>query len=101
MNKGKLLGLTCFVLFAANSAMAGEWSDKFKVLDSDGNGTVSRTEYEDNVSKLKLDPAPQFSAIDTNNNNSIDEQEWSAAEKVTTGYNTPCTHSTESWCPKK
>ncbi|MFT3731337.1 MAG: EF-hand domain-containing protein [Hyphomicrobium sp.] len=99
--QNKWLACACFLLLSGSAAVADGWTDKFKTLDSDGNGTVSRTEYDANVSKLKLDPAPQFSAVDTDNNNSIDSDEWSAAEKLTTGYNTPCTHSTESWCPKK
>jgi hypothetical protein len=43
----------------------------------------SRGEYEANLQKLKLDPAPEFGAVDTSGNNSIDEDEWAAAEELT------------------
>lgn len=97
----KWVACACFLLLSGTAALAGDWSSNFKVLDSDGNGTISRTEFDDNMSKLKLDPAPQFTAVDTDGNNSIDNDEWAAAKKTTEAYNTPCRSSTESWCPKK
>ena len=97
----KWAAFASFLLLSGTTAAAGIWDENFKALDSDGNGTVSRTEYDANLSKLKLDPAPQFTAVDTDNNNSIDNDEWTTAKKMTEAYNTPCRSSTESWCPKK
>lgn len=88
------------LLVSGSVAAADNWASKFKILDADGSGSVSRTEFEENVSKLKLDPAPTFTAVDVDNNNSLDPDEWAAAEKMTNAYNTPCRSSTSSWCPK-
>ncbi|MFA5955967.1 hypothetical protein [Hyphomicrobium sp.] len=97
----KLLPLAAaFVVASTVYAAADDWSGKFKTLDTDGSGTISRAEYDD-VAKVKLVPAPEFSAIDTDNNNSIDTKEWAASEKLQKGYSTSCKSSTESWCPKK
>lgn len=97
----KWVAFVSFLLLSGTAAVAGGWADNFKVLDTDGNGTISRTEYEANVAKLKLDPAPTFTAIDVDVNNSIDEQEWATAEKMAKAFPEACKSSTESWCPKK
>lgn len=91
------------VLLLSGAAVAadGDWASKFKILDSDGSGTVSPTEYDANLPKLKLDPAPTFAAVDKDGNNSIDASEWAAAEKLVKAYSTPCQRSDSSWCPKE
>lgn len=93
-----------FLIVAAvmipTAAMA-DWASNFKTLDTDGNGRISRTEYEANVSKLNLDPAPTFTAIDTDVNNGIDDEEWAVAEKMAKAFPVSCKSSTESWCPKQ
>jgi hypothetical protein len=89
------------LLLSGTAALAGGWADNFKILDTDGNGSISRTEYEANVGKLKLDPAPTFTAMDTDVNNSIDPDEWTAAEKMAKAFPTGCKSSTSSWCEKQ
>ncbi len=95
----KVLILAAAALLPASVAMA-DWAGNFKTLDTDGNGRISRTEYEANVAKLKLDPAPTFTAMDADVNNGIDEDEWAVAEKMAKAFPVSCKSATESWCPK-
>lgn len=97
----KWVAFASFLLLSGTAALADDWAAKFKMLDIDGSGTVSRTEYEANIGKLKLDPAPTFTAVDTDDNNSIDPQEWATAEKMVKTFPTPCRESSSSWCPKQ
>jgi hypothetical protein len=90
-----------FVIAGSAYAAADEWTEKFKIIDTDGSGTISRVEWEDNVSKLKLDPAPTFTAMDEDVNNSVDKDEWAKAQKMAKAFPEGCKSSTESWCPKK
>jgi Ca2+-binding EF-hand superfamily protein len=87
------------VMLVPSVAMA-DWASSFQTLDTDGNGRISRTEYEANVAKLKLDPAPTFTAMDADVNNAIDDDEWAAAEKMAKAFPVSCKSSSESWCPK-
>lgn len=89
------------LLLSATSANAGGWADHFKTLDTDGSGRISRTEWEANQSKLKLDPTPTFTAMDGDVNNGVDEDEWAAAEKMATAFPVSCKSSSSSWCEKK
>jgi len=91
------------VLLLSGAAFAADvdWVNQFKTVDTDGSGTISRTEYETNIGKLKIDPVPTFSAIDTDGNNSIDKDEWAAAEKQVKAFPQACKSSKESWCPKQ
>jgi len=65
------------VLLLSGMAFAGEWTDRMKTVDTDSSGTVSRSEWNANAGKLKLGTAqPEFSAMDQDNNNSVDTAEW-------------------------
>ncbi len=87
------------LLLSGAPAGAANWSDGFKVCDADGSGTVSRAEW--NACEAKLDPQmnPTFTTMDTDNNNSIDEDEWAMAEKFKMAIGNNCQSSTSSWCP--
>jgi hypothetical protein len=89
------------LLFPATAAFASSWTDNFNTLNTDGNGTISRPEYEANIAKLKLGSAqPSFAVLDTDNSNSIDKDEWARAERIHSAYSkTNCTASGSSWCP--
>lgn len=100
MTKG-WVAFVSVMLLSASAAVADGWSDSFKVLDTDGNGRISRTEWEANVGKLKLDPAPTFTAMDADVNNAIDSDEWVTAEKMAKAFPVACKASAESWCPKQ
>ncbi len=89
------------LLLSGTAAVAGGWADKFGNVDTDGSGTIARTEWDANSPKLKIDPLPTFSAMDEDNNNSIDEAEWATAEKMVKAFPVSCKSATESWCPKK
>lgn len=94
----KWVAFVSVLLLSGTAAVAGDWN--LKTVDTDGNGTVSRPEYEKNASKLGIDPVPAFTAMDANSNNSIDAKEWAAAEKMVKAFPVSCKSSTESWCPK-
>ncbi|CAA2137852.1 hypothetical protein [Hyphomicrobium sp. ghe19] len=97
----KWVAFVSLFLLSGTAALANEWSDKFKMIDTDGNGSISRTEWEANVAKLKLDPAPTFTAMDADVNNSVDTDEWVAAEKMAKAFPVACKSATSSWCPKQ
>lgn len=88
------------LLLSGTAAVAGGWTEGFKTVDTDGSGTVALTEYNANIGKLKIDPVPQFAAMDADNNSSVDEEEWVAAEKMVNAFPESCKSSSESWCPK-
>jgi EF hand domain-containing protein len=73
----KWVAFASVLLLSGTVAVAGEWTDKMKVVDTDGSGTVSRSEWNANAGKLQLGTAqPEFSAMDQDNNNSVDTAEW-------------------------
>jgi hypothetical protein len=100
MTKTTILATAAVLLFSG-AALADDWASKFKTVDTDGNGSISRVEWEANVSKLKLDPAPTFTAMDADVNNGVDDSEWATAEKMAKAFPEACKSSTESWCPKQ
>ena len=87
------------MLLLATPAVAAGWSDGFKACDSDGSGTVSRSEW--NACEAKLDPQmnPTFTTMDADHNNSVDDAEWAQAEKFKTAIGNNCKESSSSWCP--
>jgi hypothetical protein len=89
------------LLLSGTAAAAAGWSDHFKALDTDGNGSISRTEWEANQQKLKLDPTPTFTAMDTDVNNGVDTAEWASAEKMAKAFPVSCKSATSSWCEKQ
>ena len=96
----KWVAFVSVLLLSGTAAVASDWTDKMKVVDTDGNGKLSRPEWEANAGKLKLGTAqPEFSAMDTDNNNSVDAAEWSQAEKTTSAYAKSCKSADSSWCP--
>jgi hypothetical protein len=99
----KRLAAVAATFFVASSvyASADEWGEKFKMIDTDGNGSISRTEWEANWTKLKIDPAPTFTAMDADSNNSVDTDEWVTAQKMVKAFPEGCKSSSESWCPKQ
>lgn len=96
----KWVAFASVLLLSGTAAIAGGWADHFKTLDADGNGKISRTEWEANQAQLKLDPSPTFTAMDADVNNGLDEDEWAAAEKMAKAFPVSCKSSKESWCPK-
>lgn len=99
MSKSRMLLLIALVMPTA--ALAAGWGDHFKALDTDGSGRISRTEWEANQTKLKLDPTPTFTAMDADVNNGVDEEEWAAAEKMAKAFPVSCKSANSSWCEKQ
>ncbi|MBX9864079.1 MAG: hypothetical protein K2Y42_15170 [Hyphomicrobium sp.] len=95
----KVLIAAVAALIPASAALA-DWAGSFAEIDTDGNGRISRKEWDANQSKLKLDPAPTFTAMDVDVNNGVDEEEWAKAEKMAKAFPVSCKASGESWCPK-
>ena len=88
------------LLLSGTVAVAGEWADKMKIVDTDGSGTVSRSEWNENAGKMKLGTAqPEFTAMDRNGNNSVDTAEWDQTEKTASAYSKSCKAAEGSWCP--
>ena len=88
------------VLLLSGMAFAGEWTDRMKTVDTDSSGTVSRSEWNANAGKLQLGTAqPEFSAMDQDNNNSVDTAEWDQTEKTASAYSKSCKAAEGSWCP--
>jgi hypothetical protein len=90
------------LLFSGAAVAASSWSENFSVIDTDGNGAISRAEWDTNQSKLSDGDTtmnPTLKVLDTDGSNSIDQDEWIAAEKIKKAYGTSCKASESSWCP--
>lgn len=44
--------LVSVLLLSATPAVAASWTDSFKIVDTDGSGTISRAEWDANASKV-------------------------------------------------
>jgi hypothetical protein len=97
----KWVAFASVLLLSGTSAVAQDWAGHFKTLDADNSGRISRTEWEANQSKLKLDPTPTFTAMDSDVNNGVDEDEWAAAEKMAKAFPVSCKSAKSSWCDKQ
>jgi EF hand len=96
----KWVAFVSALLLSGTTAVADSWTSNFKVLDSDGNGTISSTEFEANEGKVKLGLfAPTFAEMDKDNNNSIDPDEWASGQRIQKAHATGCKQSSSSWCP--
>lgn len=95
----KWVAIAAALALSGSAAMAADWTEQFKVIDTDGSGTIAMTEWEANAGKLGIDPVPQFQAMDKNNNSSISKSEWAAAEKMVKAFPVSCKSSSKSWCP--
>jgi hypothetical protein len=87
------------MLLVGTPAVAASWADSFKVCDADSSSTVSRAEW--NGCDGKLDPTmnPTFTMMDKDGSNSVDADEWAAAERQKTAIAKGCKASASSWCP--
>lgn len=97
----KWVAFVSVLLLSGTAAVAGGWGDHFKALDTDGSGRISRTEWEANWQKLRIEPVPTFTAMDADVNNGVDEGEWAAAEKMAKAFPVSCKSATSSWCEKQ
>jgi hypothetical protein len=90
------------LLFTGTAALADSWSESFSTVDANGDGTISRLEWDENGSKVKLDAGsefmPTFAAMDVDGSNSISQDEWDGGLKTAEGYSSWCKESAESWC---
>ncbi|MFC3694342.1 hypothetical protein [Chenggangzhangella methanolivorans] len=92
-----LLAAAALVTLSGAVAVAADWP-AFDKLDTNGNGVIDRIEYQKNVGALKIEYAPNFAAMDEDSNNGVDEDEWKAAQKLTTSYTARCREASASWC---
>jgi hypothetical protein len=96
----KWVAFVSVLMLAGTVAVADEWSEKIKIVDTDNSGTVSRSEWDSNAGKLSLGTAqPEFSALDSNKNNSLSKSEWDNAAKIASAYSKSCKAAEGSWCP--
>ena len=96
----KWVAFVSVLLLSGTVAVADDWAGKMKTVDTDGSGTVSRSEWDSNAGKLNLGTAqPEFSALDSNKNNSLSKSEWENAAKIASAYSKSCKAAEGSWCP--
>jgi hypothetical protein len=96
----KWVAFASVLLLSASAAVADDWAGKMKDVDSDGSGTVSRSEWVAGAGKLNLGTAqPEFTAMDRDNNNKVDADEWANTSKIAGAYAKSCKASDSSWCP--
>jgi len=88
------------MMLVGTPALAASWADGFKTCDTDGSGTVSRSEWGGCESKVG-DPTmdPTFAMMDKDTSNSVDQDEWSGGEKQKMAISNACKKAEGSWCP--
>ena len=94
----KVVALVSVLMFMATPGLA-DWAGSFKAVDSDGSGTISRAEWDAGGSKVDPTYNPTLQTMDTNNDNSVDADEWKAAEGMKKAIGKGCKASGQSWCP--
>ena len=87
------------LLLATPAVAAGSWADSYKTCDADNSGSISRAEWTSCEAKLDPQMNPTFTVMDQDGNNSVDEDEWAAAEGIKTAIGNNCQKSDSSWCP--
>ena len=87
------------LLLSGTAALAASWGDSFGTVDTDGSGTISRSEWNANEGKLDPTMNPTFTTMDKDGSNSVDKDEWAAAEGQKTAIAKGCKESDSSWCP--
>lgn len=75
--------------------MAERHAEMFKVLDANGDGTLSQQEFTDRANNQKLQElrekhqaerrAAHFAALDANKDGTISDEEWKAAPQMARG----------------
>ena len=70
-----------------------------RTVDTDGNGSINRSEFTANEGKLDPTMNPTFTMMDKDGSNSVDQDEWSAAAKQKLAIAKGCKASDKSWCP--
>ena len=98
MNKYRVAFVSVLLLLGT-SAVAADWNSSFGAVDTDGNGSINRSEFTANEGKLDPTMNPTFTMMDKDGNNSVDTDEWGAAEGQKTAIAKGCTSSSSSWCP--
>jgi hypothetical protein len=98
MNKYRVAFVSVLLLLGT-SAVAADWNSSFGAVDTDGNGSINRSEFTANEGKLDPTMNPTFTMMDKDGNNSVDQDEWSAAAKQKMAIAKGCTASDSSWCP--
>lgn len=93
----KLFAFAAVLLLSAAPAAAADWPS-FTSIDTDGNGQIDSVEWRKNSANLKVEQVPTFEAMDANSTNSVDEDEWAAAEKLSQSYAARCREASSSWC---
>jgi hypothetical protein len=99
MTKNSVAFILVLLLSGTAAVAASSWADNFTMLDTDGSGTISRSEWDANSGKLDPTMNPTLQTMDTDNSNSVGAAEWAAAEGMKTAIGNNCKESTSSWCP--
>ena len=98
MNKYRVAFVSVLLLLGT-SAVAADWNSSFGAVDTDGNGTINRSEFTANEGKLDPTMNPTFTMMDKDGSNSVDQDEWSGAAKQKLAIAKGCKASDKSWCP--
>ena len=95
----KWVAFVSAMLLSGTVAFAADWNSSFSAVDTDGNGSINRSEFTANEGKLDPTMNPTFTMMDKDGSNSIDQDEWAGAAKQKMAIAKGCTASDKSWCP--